>query len=395
MSNKILLPNGNKMSVPSVNPKNWKTGISSLMKKDWYIQYYFYEPDIKKGKFVLVRGMNSEKELIGRQALTQVIIDEQIDLLKMGYNPILKKIIKEVVNNTTLTPYLFFIDAFRNVMTKIQCTEKHRKEVGWCIDRLEKHAVKVGLQNVVIEQLKRRQLKQLLDACNLPSSYYNKYIAFLSSIFRELVEYECCSHNIVRDIRKRKIVQTQREVMSTTELDAVMSHLKSNHYEFWRYAQIFLYSGARTTELFRIQAKDVNIDMQEYNTIIMKGSNPHETTKVILKEVLPLWKEMVHKAKPDHYIFARGLIAGEEPIKPYQITLRWLRLVKNSEDIKDENGEVLKITADFYSLKHTFLDSLPREMAMLMASHTNSTTTAIYRVNEEKRTREILKNMKL
>ena len=69
--------------------------------------------------------------------------------------------------------------------------------------------------------------------------------------------------------------------------------------------------------------------------------------------------------------------------------------MKNSEKIKDENGKVLKITADFYSLKHTFLDSLPREMAMLMASHTNSTTTAIYRVNEEKRTREILKNMKL
>ncbi len=395
MSNKILLPNGNKMSVPSVNPKNWKSGTLSLLKKDWYIQYYFYEPDIKKGKFVLVRGMNSEKKLIVRQALTQNIIDEQIDLLKMGYNPILKKIIKEVGGNITLNPYLFFIDAFRNVMTKIYCTEKHRKEVGWCIDRLEKHVVKVGLQNVVIEQLTRRQLKQLLDACDLPSSYYNKYIAFLSSMYRELVEYECCENNIVRDIRKRKIIQTKREVMSTEELDAVMAHLKTNHYEFWRYAQIFLYSGARTTELFRIQVKDVNIDMQEYDTTIMKGSNPQETTKVILKEVLPLWKEMLLNAKPNDYLFSRRLVAGENPIQPYQITLRWLRLVKNSEKIKDENGKVLKITADFYSLKHTFLDSLPREMAMLMASHTNSTTTAIYRVNEEKRTREILKNMKL
>lgn len=395
MSQKLSLPNGCSMSTPIVNPKNWKTGGLNLIKKDWHIQYYFYERNSKKGRLISIRGMNSYKDLKERREVTQIIMDDEIEDNKLGFNPITKKFVKDTNLNSELNPNLFFIDAFRNVLPKIQSTEKHKKEVGWCIDRLEKNVVKVGLQKVIIEQLTRRQFKQLLEVCNLPNSYYNKYISHFSSLFRELVEYECCEVNIVRDIRKRKIIQTQREVMCAEELGAVMSHLKTNHYEFWRYAQIFLYSGARTTELFRVQAKDVNIEKQEYNTTILKGSNPHETTKVILSEVMALWKEMLHNAKPDDYLFSRGLVAGEKPIKPYQITLRWLRLVKNSEDIKDENGEVLKITADFYSLKHTFLDSLPKEMAMLMASHTNSTTTAIYRVNEEKRTREILKNMKL
>ena len=127
----------------------------------------------------------------------------------------------------------------------------------------------------------------------------------------------------------------------------------------------------------------------------MKGSHPQETTKVILQEVLTLWKEMMHNAKPNDYLFARGLVAGDKPIQPYQITNRWLRLVKRSDDIKDQNGKLLKVTADFYSLKHSFLDTLPEEMARLLASHTSSTTTAIYRVNEEKRNLELLKNMKL
>jgi DNA-binding transcriptional regulator WhiA len=70
-------------------------------------------------------------------------------------------------------------------------------------------------------------------------------------------------------------------------------------------------------------------------------------------------------------------------------------LVKNSNKIKYEDGNVVKITADFYSLKHSFLDSLPKNIAMLVASHTNSKTTAIYRVNEAKNQREELKNLKI
>lgn len=395
MAKKILLPNGCYMSTPSVTPKNWKTGGLSLINRDWQIQYYFYPANNGKPKLVAMKGMNSLKDLKDRRIVTKGLIEDEIENNKRGYNPIEKIFAQNDDHDEELHPYLDFIEAFRIVITKIKSTEKHRKEMGWCVNRLEKKVVKLGLQNVTIEQLKRRQLKQLLESCDLPDQYFNKYRSFLSSIFNELIEYECCDYNIVRDIRKRTIVEKQREILSLEHHKAIRDHLQKNHYEFWRYANIFLFSGARSTELFRIQAKDINIKSQEYKVTILKGSRPKEVIKVILKEAIPLWKEVIHSAKPNDYLFSKWLKAGKNQNNSYQITKRWSRLVKESESIVDENGKVIKVTADFYSLKHSFLDSLPEAVAMQMASHTNSKTTAIYRMNSEKRAREKLKELKI
>ena len=394
MASKIILPNGCSMSQPSVNPSDWKSGGVDLLKKDWRIQYYFY-PANGKRKLIVVKGMNNLKTLADRRLVTKGLIEDEIETNKSGYNPILKTIVAPSDQGSELHPYLFFIDAFRIAASKIQCTEKHRKETKYCIDRLEKNVRKVKLKAVTIEQLKRRQLKQLIESCDLPNSYFNKCLSILSRIFGELIEYECCETNIVRDIRTRKIVKTKREILSPEEHEAVMNYLQNNYYEFWRYARMFFLSGARSTELFRAKVKDVDIVNQEYRTTILKGSNPHEVTKVILSEALPLWQEIIKGAKSNDFIFSNGLKAGAKEIQSYQITKRWYRLVKKSNKILKSNGEILKITADFYSLKHSFLDSLPEDKAMLIASHTNSKTTSIYRVNKEKNEREQLKNMKL
>lgn len=395
MKNRIILPNGCSMSVPSVNPKNWKSRSKALLKKSWRIQYYFYPKEGKK-KLVVVKGMNTISLIEGRQEITKGIIQDILEENKNGFNPITKKFVLEKYDKyTKLHPHLHFIIAFRIAITKVQCSEKYRKEMEWCVTRLEKQVDKLNLRYVVIGQFKRVQLKQLLEACDLPDNNFNKYLVFLSGIFSELLEYECCQRNLLRDIRKRKIIKKQREVLAPKDHKAVMTHLHANHYEFWRYAKIFLFSGARTSELFLLQAKDVDIKNQEYKILINKGNRPKEVIKVILKVVIPLWVELLKKAKPNDYLFAKGLKPGKESILPYQITKRWMRLVKKSNDIKDKNGIIIKVTADFYSLKHSLLDVLPEDVAMQMASHTNSKTTSLYRVNAEKRKRERLKKLSL
>lgn len=395
MANKIILPNGCSMSKPSVNPKNWKSGRVNLLQKNWQIQYYFYSSSYRKGKLIVVKGMNDLKNLKDRRIVTKALIEDEIHNNKSGYNPILKKYENQADIDSELHPFLDFIVAFKIAITKIQCSEKHRKQLEWCVNRIDKKVIKLNMQNICIENFKRRQLKQLLEACNLPNNSYNKFLTYLSRIFGELVEYECCETNIVRDIRKRKVVRKKRKVLSSREFKIVMNYLKSNYYEFWRYSQIFLFSGARTSELLRVRAKDVDIKKQEYTIIMKKGSRPQETTKVILKEVIPLWEEVLSRAEPNEYLFSRGLKAGKNPIKPYQITKRWLRLVKKSNKIKGQDDRIIQVEADFYSLKHSFLDSLPEEIAMLIASHTNSKTTSIYRVNKAKNEREALKKMDL
>jgi integrase len=383
------------MSTPSVNPKYWKSGGKTLLDIPWRIQYYFY-PKEGKRKLVVVKGMNNIMLLTIRRELTKYIMQDVIEENKNGFNPIIKQFVHEKFDeDTELNPHLHFITAFRIAITKIQCSEKHRKQIEWSINRLDKKVDALQLRNVVIGQLKRRQLKQLLEACDLSGHNYNKFLVYISRLFGELLEYECCENNLVRHIRKRKIIKKQREILEPKDHKAVMSYLHANHYEFWRYAKIFLFSGARTSELFRLQIKDVDIQNQEYKILIMKGNRSQEVTKVILKEVIPLWVELMKNAQHNDYLFAKRLKPGKEPILPNQITKRWYRLVKKSDRIKDENGVALKITADFYSLKHSLLDVLPEDVAMQMASHTNSKTTSLYRVNAEKRRREELKKLRI
>lgn len=116
---------------------------------------------------VTFKGMNEYQDLSIRREITKMLIKDEVEKCKMGYNPIKKKHLKENFRNVDLHPQLFFISAFRIAISKIQSTKKHKKEMGWCVDRLEKSVVKLGFQNTTISQLKRRQLKQLFDGCKL------------------------------------------------------------------------------------------------------------------------------------------------------------------------------------------------------------------------------------
>lgn len=397
MANRILLPNGCSMSTPSVNPKNWKSGGQTLIKKYWHVQYYFYDPIYKDrwpyGKLIVVKGMNEFKDLQERRDVTKTIIEDEIYENKRGFNPILRRYTSVVDPDQELHEDLPFIEAFNLVLPKLECSEKHRTEIRIARKRLTKAADQLKYRNITIGMLKRRDLKRLFEACKLTDNYFNKFRAYISRLFVELVEYECCETNLTRDIRRRKITVKEREILSVDHHQIVVDYLRENYYEFYRYAVIFFYSGARSSELFRVQRKDVDLENQEFKVMIKKGRSYKEVIKVILKEALPLWRELLRGSKSSDYIFSLGLKPGPKQIQSYQITKRWYRLVKNSDKIKDEDDKVIKVTADFYAMKHSFLDSLDEDVAQKMASHTNSKTTSIYRVNQNKRDREALKEL--
>jgi hypothetical protein len=67
----MLLPNGCSCSNPTVYPADWEN-TGALLKHDWYIQYYFYDPVLKEkfinGKLFIVKGgINRQKTLAERR----------------------------------------------------------------------------------------------------------------------------------------------------------------------------------------------------------------------------------------------------------------------------------------------------------------------------------------
>lgn len=394
MVRRIMLPNECSMSTPSVYPKDWKSGGKILLNEHWRIQYYFYDPN-KGRKLIVVKGMNQYHTLTERRAITKALLDDEVLQNSKGYNPFLKRYVYDRREYEDLHEEMYFVDAFRAALDKLTVSDVHRDQIRYAINRLEKVSKRLGMQRITIENLRRRELKKILENCNLPDNYFNKYRTYISSLFDELLEYECCDVNIVRDIRKKKITVKKREILSVEEHDLVMNYLEENYYEFYRFAQVFFYSGARVSELMRVQKKDVEIEKQEFKVTIYKGKQSKETIKVILGPALKYWQELLDEAKTTDFLFSKNLVPGQISIAPNQITRRWNRLVKKSDKIQTKRGRILKVTADFYSLKHSFLDSLPEDIAMKIASHTSGKTTAIYRVNQEKRDREVLKLIEL
>jgi integrase len=381
-----------------VHPENWKTLTSQKsLKLDWYVECKFYDPKFKdkypKG-FPFRKKLNRFRTLEDRKAVVQTWLKEIPKLLEeKGYNPITKKymIPERKPDEGSLHPKLNFIQALKIAYPKLTVSLGVTKEIKRIINKVEQSAIELNIEFPICE-IHSGHIRDLLDPLDLTSNEYNKYLTHLSIVLSDLVEKRMVFHNPIRDIKKKKTTKRIRETMEVKELQTVFKVLKNHHYTFYRYAMIFFHSGARSAELFRVQKKDVNLKKQEYKITILKGNVRKEVMKVILPNTLPFWNELLSKCtSDDDFLFTRNLQPSLISTQPYQITKRWKRLVKDKLDV----------TADFYALKHLFLDELDKisdansNISKGMADHTTDITEKVYLVTKTKRKNEALKNLNI
>ena len=370
-----------------VSPANWQKATKKDLDKDWYVQCIFFDPRYKKKYpkgFPYRKKANKPQTIEERRALISFLLKNIPQQFNNGYNPITKKYMN--LRDEGLYPDLLFIEAFKRALEIKSGTKSHLYNIKRAIERLEEASEALGMQYIKVKDLRRVDLKIMLDYLQLPDKYYNKFVIYFSSLYRVLIEYECCESNITRDIYPKKTFKEPRLVLEKNELDKIKELLEETHPEFYRYMMIFLYSGARNTELFRLQRKDVDLDKQEFVILLEKGGQYKRCTKVILTPALEYWKEVCEECQsPDDYLFSLNFVPSKKMGHTEIVTRFWKR------NVKDKLG----IEADFYALKHYMLDNLDSDTAMLLASHTNKNTTAIYQVNKAKKDREMLKQLKI
>ena len=370
-----------------VSPANWQKATKKDLDKEWYVQCTFFDPRYEKKYpkgFPYRKKANRPNTIEERKAMISFLLKNIPKQLNDGYNPIIKKYMH--LQKEGLYPDLHFIEAFRRALEIKTGTKSHLYNIKCAIDRLEKASEVLEMQNIKVKDLRRVDLKRMLDWLQLPDKYYNRFVIYFSSLYRELIEYECCEFNITRDIYPKKTFKEPRLVLKKNELDKVKEHLEEHYPDFYRYMMIFLYSGARNTELFRLQRKDVDLDKQEFVILLEKGGQYKRCTKVILSPALEYWREVCEECQsPDDYLFSLNFVPSKKMGHTEIVTRFWKR------NVKDKLG----VDADFYALKHYMLDNLDSDTAMLLASHTNKNTTAIYQVNKAKKEREMLKQLKI
>lgn len=397
----IALFDGCYCSELQVHPKNWNQAGASV-KKDWYIYYRFYDPQIRdaqdriKPKLCIVKGMNGAKDLAGRRFATKVLVEEHFKLLQVeGFNQITGKYMAPVITDTQyeIDPSTPVIDALTGSMHRLSVTSRVKIGIKCVIKGIALAACQLRYDRIEISRITRRHIKSLLEQCARNSerwsnTRFNMYRGYLMMLFKELVELEASPANPIRDISKRKLTKKIKEVLSTGDRTRINDHLANVFPRFQKFVHLFFHSGGRKTELLQLKPSMVDLKNQSYRCMIKKGRQYKEVDRTIKTIAIPFWKFFLQDCPGDHFIFGPLFEPGLKPIGQDMPTKYWKDYVKID----------LEITADFYSLKHLntseVVDALDEKAAASLNAHSSTAMVVnIYDVKQKDRQHNRLKDV--
>ncbi|WP_185269614.1 hypothetical protein [Chryseobacterium bernardetii] len=377
---------------------------------EWAVECRFYDPKFKskypKG-FQYRRKFSSDSlHVLKRTAiLYKELMEARLD--SENYNPITKS----VMSNQSLYPEMPFMNALWIVRDKMNYEEDYVKLSRQILNQIEAAIPVLGYYDLKIFDTKIFHMKNILEKIYTTESVFNKHRSCLKNMFDELLEYGCVEFNPVASLKK-KIENTKERAIYKDEIvvSTVLQYLHDNYPTFYRYTNIFRYSGGRSTELFRVQKKHVDIDSQEYRVLIKKRKKYEWVTKIIIPAAIPYWKQVLLECKnDDDFLFSEDLKPGLKQISSKQIQRRWRNNVKMADDIiHPVTKKAIRVDVNFYTWKHIFLDKLdemqnnpdlapviPINIAQGMASHLRVETTGKYTIGKQNRNNEILKRISI
>lgn len=350
----LILPNGCWCSTPAVSPKNWKSAKSS-MKKQWVVRCRFYDPSVLDSETGLpaphqmaVRGMNHLHEWQERVEFSKKLLSEMNHALKEeGYNPRTEKctppppeIIYEIDRQMPVAKALQAAFDRLDPMPSLRNIKSTLKYVKRAIAALNYNELQIC-------QVTKRHVRYILEQCGKTnprwsSNRWNHYRTDLYTLFSVLDGVEAIDHNPVIKVQIKDVIQGIRDTLTPKEREKVAEELPK-YPDFQRFLHIFFHSGARETELMRLQKKHVDLENQRFKVLVLKGGQSKEKWRTIETAALPWWREIMAWAPGrESYLFSSQFLPGPTPGDPVYISKFYRKNFK----------EKLGITADFYALKH-------------------------------------------
>jgi integrase len=360
-----------------VSPLSWDKDLKSNLKKDWTIRYTFYCPEHPDGFPIRFKGMNHCKTLEEKQRITRQLIQDELNNLSKGFNPITKKyeIIIDFV--TDATP---FIQALNIAFEKTKLVKSTIKSIKDTVKLVTDAALNIGISIKPIGEIKKRDIRIILDyllSKGYSNDRYNKVKTYLGILFNYFVDLDIFEHNFIHFIKKRPHTPKIRAIFRKDDWDKFLE-LRHMNYKLWRILMMYYCSQTRITEFRNIKLSDVHFDKQYFIIFEKKGKNYKEVIKPINIHVSKLWKEILNEAeKDDLYLFCNDLIPGEEACTEWSLSNKYTRWVKGK----------LQINVDMYALRHTFANFITKHYGMEEAQralgHSTSKTTMIYAVDHK------------
>lgn len=369
----IKLQGGCSHSELKVSPKNWQS--CRTITKDWFIFYRFYDSGYKqqypKGKLIVIKGMNKYKELQQRRGCALAIIDDEIEQLQNGFNPITKQkaALQMPDNPNELTKRTLFIDALNFAKKECKVSDNTMKgEIEWIVAQLDKAAKALKFEHIAVNDISLKHLYLICEKASYKAdgSYsgdkFNRNKKVLRQLYKKLLILEVVPSNLPMSLERQKGAPRKKKVvLSKSEREKLVQYLEKNSPEFLIFIQIFFHSGARITEMLRLKVKDVDLISQEATYLVLKGRQYELKERPIKDIAVKYWKEAVKGAKRTDYVFSAGLLSGEVLLKENVIKKRWQRV-----------EEKLSISGGIYRLKHTNTTEVSKILGTKKAAEMNA-----------------------
>jgi integrase len=368
-----------------VYPINWETSKKSVS-KDWIVRYIFTD---SKGieQEATFKGMNHIKDHALRVQETKRLIEEEIYMLDMGYNPKTKE-----YNNNNLTlvnPSTLFLSACNICIEAKDCVDTTRTDMENSMKHITKYATKLGLHMKQIKDITKGDIKQLLLYMkNDKHSNYriNKTKSHLSACFTFFTELDIFQVNFVRGISKLPHESAKKEIIRTDEDWNKFHSIEHINLNVYMFMYIFLYSGCRFEEMVKIKKEDVELEKSVFWIHLLKGGKHIRVMRAINLHSFKYWKIIHETAKPGQFLFSHNQMPNDLPVKANSMYDMCKKYFKKAG---------LNITG--YALKYTYLNLIAKiygiSKAKEAAGHTNEKTTKIYAVDYEMQQVEKNKNI--
>lgn len=362
-------------STIKVTPADWEKNIKSNLNKTWEIYYKFFCPEHPLGYPIRFKGMNRSATLKAKQDMTRFLINNEIENLSRGYNPITKEFEKTTEFVTEQTP---FIEALEIAFGKLQLVPSTTKSIKDTIKLVSEAAIKIGISVKTISEIRKKDIRMILDYLlgkGYSNDRYNKVKTYLGILFNYFVDLDIFEHNFLHFIKKRPHTPKIRTIFRQDDKDKFLE-LKHINYKLWRFLTMYYSSQTRITEFRNVKLDEVHFDKQYFKIFEKKGKRYHEVLKPININVAALWKEVLLEAeKGDVYLFCNDLNPGVKPCAEFSLSNKYRRWVKGK----------LKINVDMYALRHTFANDIANMYGIPEAQkalgHTTQKTTEIYAVD--------------
>lgn len=336
----------------SVTICNYKKDLT----KKWFVKVNyknFKTGEVMKGK-QFKGGVNSLHTLKERTAAIQALKEYYEDKLKSGWNPCAPE--RDEVQET-----ISFNEAIDFGLKK-KFSKNLRKDTiknyKNAMNHVKEAAAYCGKSDIEINQIKKRDIKLILDAYkekfNASNKRYNIVKNYLSAVISELNDYEFFEVNPVLQISDLVVDEGEGYIRpSDEEMKLINDYLFKVFPNFCTYWKLLYDTGMRMEELLYIKVKDI---LPTWEVALHSGNTKTRTNRrhIISKSFRELITKHISGENPDYYVFGTfnnlgGKHKAEEyfcpapfKIKRDTATKTWKKLVKDN----------LGLRCDMYGTKH-------------------------------------------